>query len=103
MGYTFRMLRYIQQLSALAFYALGSSFFVAYVLLRNALFGAWPALWMQTADMPLALAALLYGGTSFYLSLRPKSKVHSTFLAMTIAIPLVAFFTLMVLLKYWAQ
>lgn len=94
------MLRYLRQLSAFAFYVLGTTFFVAYVLLRNSLLGTWPALWMQVADMPLALSAILYGGISFYLTLRPRKRVSAGILATIVALPLTAFFLLLVVLKF---
>ena len=55
------MLRFLHQLSAFFFYLLGSTFFVAFVLLRNDMAPPWPAYWMQVADLPLALVTILYG------------------------------------------
>lgn len=94
------MLRLIHQLSAMCFYLLGVTFFVAVVLLRNSLGGAWPAFWMQTADLPLLLTAMVYGGLSLYESIRPAHK-HSPLIASLIAAPLAAFFLFLAFLNFW--
>ncbi len=94
------MLRFLHQLSAIFFYLLGTTFFVAFVLLRNDIAIPWPAYWMQVADLPLALVTMLYGGTSFFLSLQSPGK-KSVALASSIIIPLSAFFVLLVFLKFW--
>ena len=60
-------LRYLQTLSAFFFYLLGSSFFIAYVLLRNDMWGGLAAWWLQTADLVLASGGgqldAVWGGT----------------------------------------
>ncbi len=94
------MLRALHQAAAVAFYALGSSFFLAALLLRNTVGGGWPAWWIQVADLPLALSAILYAGLSLYESVRPAEK-HSRALAVGITVPLVTFFLLIVTLNFW--
>jgi hypothetical protein len=93
------MTRYLHQLSSFFFYVLGLSFLAAYVLLRNEMLGYWSAVWLQAADLPFALAAILYGGLSLYLSLATGRK--SSVLAWGIGIPLAALFVLLVVLNFW--
>jgi hypothetical protein len=97
--YNVWVLRYLHALSSFFFYTLGVSFFVAYLLFRS---GIWPvasALWLQVADLPFALCAILYGGLSFYLSLRPEGG--SKALAWGVAIPLALVFCFLVVLNFW--
>lgn len=63
------MLRYVHRLSAFLFYALGSSFFLAYILWRNEVGGELPLQWLTGGDLVMLCAALLYGGLSVYLSI----------------------------------
>ena len=94
------MLRYLHQLSSLSFYVLGASFFVAYLMLRNNVWPGTSALWLQVADLPFALAAILYGGLSLYFSLAPAKRASGT-LALLIGIPLVALFVFLLILNFW--
>lgn len=96
------VLRTIHQLSAFFFYVLGTTFFVAYVLLVKHVLGVWPAWWMQVADLPLALTALLYAGISLYLSLQ-SSERHSWKLALSIGAPLIVFFALLLVMNFWPR
>ncbi len=96
----FIMLRYLHQLSALAFYLLGLSFFVAYVLLHNDVRPYFTALWLQTADLPFALSAILYGGLSLYLSLQTEGA-RSRALQWGIGVPLAGLFLLLLVLNFW--
>ncbi len=94
------MLRYLHQLSAFFFYALGLSFFVAYILLRNAIWPVWSAVWLQSADLPFALCAVLYGGLSLYLSLHRPDRPSRT-LGWLIALPLAALFLFLVVMNFY--
>ncbi len=96
------VLRFLHQLSAVIFFILGTTFFAAFVLLRNDIATPWPAYWMQIADLPLALTAILYGGLSFFLSMQTQEK-KSVALAYSVAIPLSSFFLLLVFLKFWTR
>lgn len=87
------MLRFLHSLSAFYFYVLASTFFLAYFFLRNGLLDAWPAWWMQVADLPLLLSGSLFAGLSLYRSVTAK---HSPALAYAIATPLGVFFVWMV-------
>lgn len=93
------MITYLKQLSGVLFYLLGGSFFVAYLLMYNQLspLGSW---WLKVADLPLAFVGMLYGGTSLYLSVKPKNQ-HSLALFYTIGIPLVAIFSTLLVLNFW--
>lgn len=93
------MATHLHKLSAILFYVLGASFFVAYLLYRNDIgtFGGW---WLNVADLPLALAAVIYGGSSLYLSVTPKEKTSKT-VAIVIGIPLTALFVWLVVLNFW--
>lgn len=73
---------------------------MSYLLLRNAVGEPWPAWWLNVADLPLALVAVLYGGTSLYRSVKRKDGV-SVPLLILIGIPLLAFFTFLIVLNFW--
>ncbi|MBI3618576.1 hypothetical protein HY213_00905 [Candidatus Peregrinibacteria bacterium] len=92
------MLKFLHQLSAVFFYLLGGSFFVAYLFLRNNIGDTWPAWWLQVADLPLALSALMYGGLSLYQSLTIKG--HSRALGWTIGVITGVFFLFLVFLNF---
>jgi heme/copper-type cytochrome/quinol oxidase subunit 3 len=94
------MTEHLHKLSAVLFYALGSSFFGAYLLFDNALYAPWPAWWLSVGDLPLILCGMLYGGSSLYRSVKhPKST--SRILILVISIPLAALFIFLALLNYW--
>lgn len=94
------MLSFLHSLSAVLFYILGSTFFAAYALLQNNLSGALPLWWLSSADLPLMLCALLYGGLSLYRSLHANQSASYP-LIFTIAIPLTAIAILMIILNFW--
>ena len=94
------MLQHLRHLSAVLFYLLGLSFFAAYFLVRTDFGGAAPALWLTIGDLPLTLAACLYGGTSLYGGIANPEK-HSRTLALTIALPLALLFLFLVTLNFW--
>ena len=91
---------FLQRLAGVCFSLLGASFFVSYVLLRNDLHADEAAWWMQVADLPLALTAIVYGGTSVYRSLR-NPRQPSTLLPWLIGIPLTGIFVLVVIMNFW--
>jgi len=68
--------------------------------MKNEIFTLQSAWWLQRADLPFALVAILYGGLSLYRSLNPNEK-PAKMLKLTIAIPLIAFFVFLVILNYW--
>lgn len=90
----------LHRLSAILFYLLAGSFFVSYLLLRNAVGLPWSEWWLKVADLPLALVAALYGGTSLYRSVK-RSEGASRPLLILIGLPLLAFFTFLVALNFW--
>ena len=94
------VLAYLQRLSGFFFYLLGSSFFIAYVLLQNDLYAREAAVWMQVADLPLAFSAVVYGGLSVYLSLQSPKK-PSRVLPFFIGVPLAVFFGVMLVVNFW--
>jgi len=94
------MLRDLYKISATLFYILGTSFFIAYILYANLILGLWPSWWMQVADLPLILSAILYGGLSLYLSIS-KTEKPSTVAAVIIGVPLTALFIFLLLLNFW--
>ena len=96
------MLKTLHPLSAVVFYALGLSFFVAYLLLRNGIAGTWPGWWLQVADLPVIIAGGVYGGMSMYKSLT-RDHVPSRGLAFTIGIPLAALLVFLVILNFWGS
>jgi len=78
---------------------MGSSFFVAYVLLRNDLGGTAPGLWMNVGDLPLLALGLLYGGLSIYRSLSDDHPSRP--LAWGVGLPFFLLFFLAALANFW--
>ncbi|OGJ56275.1 hypothetical protein A3D88_01280 [Candidatus Peribacteria bacterium RIFCSPHIGHO2_02_FULL_52_16] len=96
------MLRFLHTLSGILFYVLGATFFLAYLTFRNDIVPMWSAWWMQVADLPFGLVALLYGGLSLYLSVHGtngKSKV----LPWIIGVPLVLLFAGLLVFNFWQK
>lgn len=93
------MIAYLKQLSGFLFYVLGGTFFVAYMLQYNEItpYGAW---WLRVADLPLILVGLLYGGTSLYMSVKPKSG-DSKALCILIGVPLLMIFATLLTMNFW--
>ena len=90
----------LQRIAGFFFFLLGASFFVAYVLLRNNLYADDAAWWMQVADLPLALSAIVYGGTSFIMSMKSPHRT-SRALPWLIGIPLGLVFTGILIMNFW--
>jgi hypothetical protein len=63
------MVRYLHTLSAILFYVIGASVFLAYLLWSNNIATGATLRWLQTADLPLLCTALLFGGMSIYRSM----------------------------------
>jgi hypothetical protein len=95
------VIKYLNRLSALLFYLLGTSFFLAYLLHENEVGGGWPLWFINIADLPLAVVAMLYGGLSLYRSVTRPNKV-SWVTMVIIGIPLIVVFGLLVMLNYSA-
>ena len=94
------MLPFLHRLSAILFYVLGSSFFLAYIFLRNSILGVWPAVWLQVADLPLIFVGLFYGGLSLYRSIeRPESPSRA--LPWVIGVPLIVTFITLAVCNFW--
>lgn len=93
------MVHYLQKLTGILFYTLGTTFFLAYIVMFQDLspYGQW---WLNVADLPLILVGLLYGGTSLYLSVKPKNS-ESKSLFITIGIPLCAIFATLMVMNFW--
>lgn len=93
------MISYLHRLTGFLFYLLGGTFFLAFMLQYNQVgtFGGW---WLKVADLPLALVAILYGGTSLYLSVKPKNGESLT-LKIIIGIPLFVLFIGLVIMNFW--
>lgn len=92
---------FLHRLSAICFYLLAASFFVSYLFLRNNLLLPWPEWWLSVGDLPLALSAVLYGGTSLYRSVKRREGV-SWLLLIFIGMPLLAFLTFVIALNFWS-
>ncbi len=90
----------LQRVSGFFFFVLGTSFFGAWMLIRNKLWLTDAAIWMQIADLPLALSALVYGGTSLYLSLHRGAKPPKN-LEWMIGAPLGLIFVMILVLNFW--
>ncbi|MDP7477405.1 MAG: hypothetical protein QF442_03075 [Candidatus Peribacteraceae bacterium] len=59
--------------------------------------GAW---WLRVADLPLILVGAIYGGTSLYMSVKPRDK-DSRPLFMIIGVPLVIIFSTLLMMNFW--
>lgn len=94
------MSQFLHRLSAILFYLLAGSFFISYLLLRNEIGLPWSQWWLKVADLPLALVAVLYGGTSLYRSVKRAEGVSRPLL-IVIGIPLLAFFIFLIVLNFW--
>jgi len=55
---------------------------------------------MKVADLPMALVAALYGGTSLYRSIKQREDASWPLLTL-IGLPLLALLTFLFLLNYW--
>ena len=95
------MLRYLHTLSAVLFYLLAGSFFLALALLRGGVGGSMASWWMQIGDVPLLLSGLLYGATSMYKSLADPEH-PSRGLLIAIVIPVTLLFLLLAALNFGA-
>jgi hypothetical protein len=93
------VIAYLKRLSGFLFYVLGGTFFVAYMLQYNEV-TPWGGWWLRVADMPLVLVGVLYGGTSLYMSVKPKDG-DSKPLYIVIGIPLVMVFSTLLLMNFW--
>ena len=94
------MLRYLHTLSAALFYVLGTSFFLAYVLMRNNVAAEASLTWMHAGDMPLLLSGLLYGGLSVYRSIKSDASSSSKPLMLGILVPLAILFLLLLAVNF---
>lgn len=101
MYYSFDVSTSLHRLSAWLFYLLGGSFFVAYMLQQNNIAIPWPEYWLRIADLPLLMAALTYGGTSLYRSVRDPKKDQSPVLASIIIVPVATLMILFIILNFW--
>ncbi len=93
------MLRYLHTLSAILFYVLGASFFVAYLLHVNDILATASLRWLETGDLPLLCVGLMYGGLSVYKSLTSDKK-ESLGLGLYIGLPLLVIFLVFLFLKF---
>ena len=94
------MQRFLHTLSAICFYVLGSSFFLAYILARNDVAQGTALRWLQIGDMPLLLSGLLYGGLSIHRSLQDKAGNTSRLLILAIAFPAVVLFLVLATMNF---
>src|SRR3989344_602252 len=98
----FPMSPFLQRFTGLLFYLLAGSYFLGYLLLRNSIGSVWPGWWVQVADLPLALAGILYGGTSFCRTVHHGEKASWVKL-IVIAIPLLVIFAALAALNFWTM
>jgi hypothetical protein len=95
------VLLFLKKCSGFFFYLLGLSFFVAYAFIRNRFHVTYAAEWMQVADLPLAFSAVVYGGTSLYLSLTSTDESAPRALPWIIGVPLAVIFGLILAMNFW--
>ncbi len=92
------MLPFLHKLSAILFFLIAGSFFIAYLLAHNEIGLPDSVLWLHVGQLPLASVALLYAATSMIASLSPGKK-PGIGLILWISIPAIALFVLFALLK----
>ncbi len=90
----------LKNISGFCFYLFGITLFASYVMFTNDIYARESAWWLQRIDLPFALSAFVYGGTSLYLSLAPKNKTSKA-LAWAITAILGTFFTIILTLIFW--
>ncbi len=94
------MSRYLHTLSAVLFYLLGSSAFLAYVLWHNGVAVERTEAWLAVVDLPLLFIGALYGGLSVERSLRDGNR-PSLLVGILVALPLLAVCVLFAALNFW--
>ena len=92
------MLTYLHRLSALLFYILGSSFFLAYIFWKNQILADASMQWLSHAFLPLLAVAMLYGGASVLLSIEPEGRPSSS-LTLLVTLPLALLFIVIMIFK----
>lgn len=93
------MSAFLQRYFSAVFYILGVTVLVFLVLLKR---NVWPAqtdMILNSLDLPLLGAGMLYAGTSLYVSLTRNSK-PSTVMALAISIPLILLFCVFAYLNF---
>ncbi len=93
------MTRPLSVLSALLFYPLGISAFLAYLFLRNDILTPWPAFWLRVIDLPLVGSGLVLGAIALHKSLSDGRTSRS--LGWFIGLTVFMLFTLAVVLNFW--
>lgn len=93
------MLSYLHKLSAIFFYVLGSSVFIAYILAHNLIAVGVMSRWLEVVDLPLLLSGMLYGGISIYESLRTDASSPKV-MTIAIGLPLLILFGVILLLNF---
>lgn len=93
------MTRTLSLLSALVFYPLGMSAFLAYLFLRNDILTPWPAFWLRVVDLPLVGAGLVLGAIALHKSLSDSQTSRG--LGWLIGMTATVLFALAVVLNFW--
>lgn len=94
------MLPYLHRLSGVLFYLVAGTFFLAYLFFYNGIGGMIGKWWLTVGDLPLAMVAMLYGGTSLYLSVKPRNS-DSLALKLVIFLPLGLIFAALLVMNFW--
>jgi len=94
------MVPFLRTLSGILFFALGSTFFIAYLLVLNGVYPVMAAWWLQVADLPLVIVSLVYGGSSLYMSVK-KPGVSTKALPWIIILPLTLLFLTLAVFNFW--
>lgn len=93
------MSRFLHTLSAVLFYIVGGTYFLALVLNANNVMTGFSRAWLDSTDLPLLLTGLLFGGTSLYRSVHDDEDA-SHVLIVGIAIPLMILFSLLLITNF---
>ncbi|TSC80463.1 MAG: hypothetical protein G01um101425_117 [Candidatus Peregrinibacteria bacterium Gr01-1014_25] len=93
------MIPLLRSIAAVCFYALGTTFFVAYALWQSGIGGVWPLWWLQIADLPLLLSGAVFGGTSVVMSVE-QTHGASPATRIVIGLPLALFILFLLYLTF---
>ncbi len=81
----------LKQASGFLFYLLGAALIVGLVLLKRDISPALTTALLNSIDLPLLLAGMVYGGSSLYISITANRQQSMT-VALIITLPLALLF-----------
>jgi uncharacterized membrane protein YhaH (DUF805 family) len=89
----------IHQISAWYFFLLAFTYVITVLMFRNNIATDLTILIMRLLDIPFALVALLYGGSTLYLQLNENEEVATPWAIFIVAV-CILFFSLVVFINF---